>query len=229
MGYILLEGGAEFSGHMALADRRAIALAGGENASVAIVPAAAAPDNNHVRAGSRGADWFRRLGARNAVVLGLIDQKSAQDTALATALKNFRLVFLLGGFPGYLADTLSNSVSWIAITQVEQSGGIVAGSSAGAMVLCEHFYDPGIQKVRAGLNLIPNTCLVPHHDTYGGRWIDAIKKRIPDAVILGIDEETGMINDGENRAWQVYGKGAVTLYRKNGVHLFHLKQSFQLN
>ena len=38
MGYILLEGGAEFGGEMAAADRRAIELAGGPGAPIGIIP-----------------------------------------------------------------------------------------------------------------------------------------------------------------------------------------------
>jgi hypothetical protein len=75
MGHILLAGGAEFSGRMAKPDRRAIELAGGSGASVSIIPAAAAPDNNHQRAGRKGVNWFNNLGAVNVTALPLIDLK----------------------------------------------------------------------------------------------------------------------------------------------------------
>ena len=58
MGYILLEGGAEFGGEMESPDRRAIELAGGANAPVGIIPAAAAPANDHLNAGNNGVNWF---------------------------------------------------------------------------------------------------------------------------------------------------------------------------
>ena len=69
MGYILLAGGAEFSGRMAIADRRAIELASGFEACIRIIPAAAAPDNNHRRAGRNGVSWFKKLGAVNVAAL----------------------------------------------------------------------------------------------------------------------------------------------------------------
>ena len=53
-GHLLLEGGAEFGGRMAEADRRAIELAGGAEAPICIIPTAAAPDNNHEHAGENG-------------------------------------------------------------------------------------------------------------------------------------------------------------------------------
>ncbi|NIQ92006.1 MAG: hypothetical protein GWN93_24715, partial [Deltaproteobacteria bacterium] len=54
MGYILLEGGAEFAGEMEAPDRRAIELAGGVNVPIGIIPAAAAPANDHLNAGENG-------------------------------------------------------------------------------------------------------------------------------------------------------------------------------
>jgi len=41
MGFILLQGGAEFGGQMADSDRQAIKMAGGADARISIVPAAA--------------------------------------------------------------------------------------------------------------------------------------------------------------------------------------------
>ena len=63
MGFILLEGGAEFGGRMADADRQAIGLTGGFDSPIRIIPAAAAPDHNHQRAGQNGID--EQTGAIN--------------------------------------------------------------------------------------------------------------------------------------------------------------------
>ena len=81
-GYILLEGGAEFQGQMAAPDRRAMELAGGMDAPVAIIPTAAAPDQNHRRAGNNGVRWFQSLGARQVRALELIDRASANRTSV---------------------------------------------------------------------------------------------------------------------------------------------------
>jgi cyanophycinase-like exopeptidase len=65
MGYLLLEGGAEFGGKMSEPDRKAIERAGGPEAPIRIIPTAAAPDDNHQRAGENGVRWFRSLGAKD--------------------------------------------------------------------------------------------------------------------------------------------------------------------
>ena len=216
MGYLLLEGGAEFGGRMIEADRRALALAGGKDAAVAIIPAAAAPDNNHHHAGRNGVEWFKRIGANNVASLLVIDHASAQNQELAEQLSCSRLIYLLGGFPAYLAQSLAGTRCWQSIRRVYQNGGVIAGSSAGAMVLCEHFYDPFEQQIRSGLNLMPATCVIPHHNTAGSRWIERLKSQLPDAILLGIDEETGLINDVSAGGWTVYGGGRVVLLFTGG-------------
>ena len=80
MGYILLEGGAEFGGQMSEPDLRAIELAGGFDAPICIIPTAAAPDHNHKRAGNNGIRWFRSLGARNVFAVDVISTPFGRDS-----------------------------------------------------------------------------------------------------------------------------------------------------
>lgn len=226
MGYLLLQGGAEFSGLMKVSDLRALELAGGPDAKVSIIPAAAAPDNNHDNAGWNGHRWFQSLGAVNVSVLPLIDDVSASDPPLVSELAKSRLIYLLGGFPGYLAKTLRSSAGWAAIESVLHGRAVLAGSSAGAMVMCEFFYDPDAQRVVNGLGLLTNTCILPHHDTFGRHWAAKLQKDLPHATLIGIDEQTGAINDAPDGGWQVYGRGAVTLYRHKRIQSFRSGDSF---
>lgn len=211
-GYLLLEGGAEFGGRMSEPDLRAMELAGGFDAPIAIIPTAAAPDNNHKRAGNNGVRWFQSLGAKNVFTVDVIDSKTANDSTLAASLRTSKLIYLLGGFPRHLGETLKESLCWQAVMDAYHEGAVIAGSSAGAMVMCEHYYDPSERKLLSGLNLIPNACVLPHHNNFGKGWVSQLTKSLPDAVLLGIDERTGMVNDADGN-WRVYGGGEVTLYR----------------
>jgi cyanophycinase-like exopeptidase len=115
MGYILLEGGAEFGGEMEAPDRRAIELAGGANVPVGIIPAAAAPANDHLNAGENGVNWFRSLGATDVTALPLTDKKSADNPNVVEALRRGKLIYMLGGSPQHLEQTLAGSASWRAM------------------------------------------------------------------------------------------------------------------
>lgn len=192
-------------------DLRAIELAGGFDAPIRILPTAAAPDQNHVRAGNNGLRWFRSLGAKDVEVVYAIDKTSANDKAIAGKLCSAKLIYLLGGFPRYTGETLMNSLVWQVALEAHRNGAVLAGSSAGAMVMCEYYYDPYEEKLLSGLNLVPNACVLPHHDTFGRRWASMLTKQIPATTLIGIDEGTGMLFDGHG--WTVHGRGQVTLYR----------------
>jgi cyanophycinase len=220
VGHVLIEGGNEFNGGMAAGDRGAIALAGGPHAPIRIIPAAAAPDHNDLRAGENGVRWFKELGATDVRSLPILDRVSADRSDLAGEVKAARIVFLLGGFTRYLAETLAGSRAWDAIRDAHRAGAVIAGSSAGAMVLCEFYFDPISERVLPGLNLLPGLCVLPHHDTFGKTLAPRLKRLLPEALLVGIDEETGLLNDGPAGQWTVYGKGAVSVYKPEGLVMF---------
>ena len=224
MGYLLLEGGAEFGGAMREPDLRAIELAGGFDAPIRIIPTAAAPDNNHVRAGNNGIRWFRNLGARDVESLLLIDKSSVNDLQITESLLSAKLIYMLGGFTHYLGQTLLGSKSWQAALEAYSYGAVIAGSSAGAMVMCEHYYDPGRGKVEPGLNLVPNACVLPHHNTFGKNWAGKLKSLLPGVTLLGIDEYTGMLL--ENDTGNILGSGAVTVYQEDKIERHESGQQF---
>lgn len=209
-------------------DARSLEFVGGLAAPVAILPTAAAPDFNHERAGRNGVCWFRSLGASNVDLVPVIDKASANDPQLAARVGAAQLIYLLGGFPRHLAKSLSNSLVWKAALAAYADGAVMAGSSAGAMVLCEYYYDPYARRLFKGLNLLPKVCVLPHHDHSGRRWAAQLSAQIPQAVLMGIDEQTGAFSDSAGH-WRVYGAGRVTLYRSGSQPKAHESgQAFEL-
>jgi cyanophycinase len=217
MGYILLAGGAEFGKRMAEPDRRAIELAGGPSVPVRIIPTAAAPDNNHERAGANGVRWFQSLGATDVRSLPLVDAASARDQAITASLRSARLIYLLGGFPAYLGQTLQNSPAWQATLEAYRAGAVIAGSSAGAMVLCQFYRDPDSGDLLDGLDLVHNK-----------NWAPMLAARLPDATLLGIDEQVGIVDDGHAGDWAVFGGGTATVYQGKTTRTYHAGETFRL-
>jgi cyanophycinase len=228
MGYLLLEGGAEFGGRMRDPDLRAIELAGGFDAPIRIIPTAAAPDKNHERAGNNGIRWFQSLGAKDVRSVPLLSRIRAEDKSIIQSLREAKLIYMLGGFTHYLGQTLKDSLVWRAAVEAYQNGAVIAGSSAGAMVMCEFYYDPSAGRVHDGLNLVSNSLVLPHHDTFGKSWAPRLLKKIPDVTLIGIDEQTGMLNDGQDGSWNVYGRGAVTLYQNGKVSVYSSGNPFSV-
>lgn len=224
MGSLLLEGGAEFGGAMREPDLRAIEMAGGADAPIRIIPTAAAPDKNHLRAGNNGIRWFRSLGATNVEPVLLINKDSANDLEIIDTLRSAKLIYMLGGFTHYLGQTLRGSKSWEAVLEAWRDGAVIAGSSAGAMVMCEYYFDPGRAAVERGLNLIPNACVLPHHNTFGKDWVWKLQPLLPGVTLLGIDEQTGMLTGGA--AWHALGGGTVTVYQGEQVKVYESGKRF---
>jgi cyanophycinase len=227
MGTLLLEGGAEFGGDMREPDLRAIELADGWDVPICIIPTAAAPDHNDQRAGNNGIRWFEHLGAKNVKSLPVVDRNSANNEEIAGSFRDAKLIYLLGGFTHYLGQTLKGSRTWQVVLEAYQKGAVIAGSSAGAMVMCEHYYDPSQRQIHEGLDLVHNSLVLPHHNTFGKNWVPQLKPLIPEVTLIGIDEQTGMINDGASQ-WAVLGRGSVTLYTGDGKFTVHHGETFSL-
>ena len=160
----------------------------------------------------------------------MIDKASANDDGIAKSLREARLIYMLGGFTGYLGETLKGSAAWEAVLQAYHAGAVVAGSSAGAMVMCEFYHDPNRGKVIDGLNLVKNSIVLPHHNTFGHSWASRLLEILP-VTLIGIDEQTGMIDDGVNdgaRTWTVHGAGNVTLYQNRQVEVYTPGKSFSV-
>ncbi len=79
-----------------------------------------------------------------------------------------------------------------------------------------------------GLNFIANACVIPHHNTFGRRWAPELAQRLPGVTLVGIDEQTGMVDDGPEGQWSVHGKGVVTLYRNGSPDVYHPGETFAL-
>jgi cyanophycinase len=80
-----------------------------------------------------------------------------------------------------------------------------------------------------GLGLIGGICVVPHHDTFGKDWLPLLSPLHPDIILVGIDEETGIIGDASAMRWQVFGKGALTLYRGDLIEKYAAGQAVAID
>ena len=214
MSPIALAGGNEFRRECDPMDRALIELAGGAGVSVAILPTAATNENPYV-AGEAGIRQFRRLGARPDKLM-IVDEQSANQVDLVGALVDFPFVYFTSGDPIYLHDTLLGSRAWEVVRTIHQRGGLVAGSSAGAMVLGAQLwrFDGWVP----GLGLAPGLAVLPHHATLAARWNGpAMAASLPAGVTLvGIDEATALLLP----SGQVVGVGQVTIYGAGGPRAY---------
>ena len=181
-----------------------------------------------LKPGNNGIRWFQSLGAKDVSAVSLLSKIRADDKNIAQSLRDAKLIYLLGGFTHYLGQTLKDSLAWQAAVEAYQDGAVIAGSSAGAMVMCAFYYDPSSGLVHEGLNLVSNSLVLPHHNTFGKSWAPKLLKKIPTVTLIGIDERTGMLNNGKNETWNIYGAGGMTLYRNDTSETFSAGDAFSV-
>jgi cyanophycinase-like exopeptidase len=210
---LALIGGAEFNPGNETIDRYLVERAGGVQAARGlIIPTAAAKENPYVAA-RNGTLWFHRLGVAMDNVM-IVDRVTADYRHFVALVENANFFYLLGGDPLYLLETLRGSKAWHVIEEKYRGGqAVVAGSSAGAMVLGKWVTDLAGGYV-PGLNLTPVPLVVAPHFDSSNAETGLPEGFPPDSYLFGVAEKTGAVYDGE--AWRVIGPGIVRAISPGG-------------
>ena len=230
-GPVALVGSGEYLPVLEDVERRLIA---GRPPRYVQLATAAAPEGPRVLGrwhdlGGRAAD---RIGAEQ-VVVPVTDRAGAMDDANARLVEGAGLVYLSGGNPAYLAETLRDSTVWTAILAAWRGGAALAGCSAGAMALSaslpdiRHPWRPALP----GLGVVPMVEVLPHFDAFAARMPDLVLRRVagapPGVRLVGVDEDTALVGgltgwDGEpagpGSRWTVFGRQSAWLLDRDGRH-----------
>lgn len=170
-------------------------------------------------------NYWRSLGEVAAKSLGvtqsflpILTRDDANNLQLLKNVDDAALIYLSGGDQHYLADALRDTLLWDLILKNWQSGGSLAGCSAGAMAFSG--YVPHFRLSRAkptqGFGLLKEVRVIPHFDKFF-KWIpDSAAKHLldlpGDSTLIGIDEDTAVVRRA-NQDWQVWGKGKLHLLK----------------
>jgi len=208
---VCLQGGAEFGPQCRDMDADLLRRADGP---VVVTALAGTVGRDYRTASDNGVRHFRALGAPDVVAAP--DAREDREAALA-ALRRARLLVLPGGSPSRLLDALRAAGIDQVIGDLLADGGVVSGSSAGAMVLGGWTVLPdrrgaGGPAVERGLGVVEDVLVVPHWS--GGRadWLAAVEAAVPaDVEVLGVPEQSGvLVEDGRRTA---VGSAASTRVR----------------
>lgn len=224
-GALLLAGSGEFRPPMVAVDRELLRHTPGSPPKVAILPTAAGLEVSVSSWIRDGVAHFSALGCE-AYGVRAIDRAGVEDPNHVAAVEAADLVYLSGGSPGYLVETLRGSAVWRAIVRVWERGGALAGSSAGAMALGEWtlvrregqvgrmpaFWEPG-------LDVMPGLGVIPHYDRFGPERTRARIEEAPSMLtVLGIDEDTVIMSTGG--VARVLGRGTVAVWQDGLCQVF---------
>src|ERR1043166_3584941 len=208
---------------------RLIALAGGPDALIVVIPTAwdglplELPGNGPEPA--RIAPLRKHLesrGARHIAFLHTRDRQTANSEAFVKILKSASGVFFTGGASRVLDETYHGTLVERELKAMLNRGGVVAGDSAGAITIGCFWLGwssptSDFGRVTDGLCLLPNVTVSPHAQRMGAEFTDAISKYVldhPATVGINIDEDTALVIKGSTA--ETFGKNAVTLLSADG-------------
>jgi cyanophycinase len=231
---VALVGAGEFLPTMAEFDRGLLRATGRSRPRVVILPAASAPDGDEVfgRWAALGVEHFHALGAEVEPIL-VADRAGANDAVAIQAVGEADLIYLSGGKPAHLLSVLDGTPLGRALVAAHERGAVLVGCSAGAMVLAARQFDfrramvPWPLRWRRGLAVVPGAAVIPHYDAWPEPLCALMALQAPrGSTVLGIDEETAIVGQGE--AWQVHGRGRVTVWRGRHRERYRRGEAFRL-
>jgi cyanophycinase len=212
-GTIALVGSGEFLPPIQPLDKQLLELVQ-DTPRVVVLPTASAPDGGGVpeRWATMGAAHFGTLGAQVDPVM-LLTREDAENPAFVERIARANFVYFSGGKPRYLLETLQGTAAWAAIETIYNNGGVVAGCSAGAMVMGAALLNfPKSWQTIPALGLAPGLMIIPHFDEIPKVMLVTLNLNHTsrDTTVVGVDGSTALV--GSEGSWTVYGRGSVTVF-----------------
>jgi cyanophycinase len=201
-GPLALVGGSPFHADTVVEAELAAAAAGGE---VVVLPTGAAYEHPQ-RLVDAAVARFTDLGA-TARGLDVLGRRDALDEANAAAVAAAAVVYLAGASPMHLRSVLKETPVWEALVAAWQGGAALAGTDAGAMVLCDPMVDPRGGAFTVGLGLLPGVTVIPGFDTWSEDAVHRTRDLAPSGVVIvGVHAGSALVRDPDG-TWR--GAGPV--------------------
>jgi cyanophycinase len=221
-GWIIPIGGGEEKQNEPQILRRFVALCGGAEADIAVIPTA----SRLADTGARYEVAFRALGAGRVAVLDFDSRAEAGDAGKLERLSRANGIFFTGGNQLTLSTILGGTAVARVVRQRNAEGVHVAGTSAGASFISEHmiaFGEEGGTPVAGSVRLAPglgltNRVIIDQHFRQRdrlGRLLTALAYN-PFAAGIGLDEDTAAFISPYN-VIEVEGSGGITLVDASGI------------
>ncbi len=196
---------------------RFLELAGGEDATIVVIPTA-----------GEGAEFPREAKLfKNVKLLHTRSRKVADTDEFVSPLRNARAVWISGGRQWRLADSYLGTKTHRELEALLARGGVIAGSSAGATIIGSYLVRgarEGNQVMMArgyeeGFGLLRNVA-VDQHLIKRGRVKDLVQvvNTHPHLLGIGIDEATAIEVIGDR--FKVLGESKVAIYEHGKPYYF---------
>ena len=198
-------------------------LAGGEKAKIVVIPTTLPDERLTAEGMERLSTQFRDNFGPAAVTLHTRDRKVADSAEFVQPLRDATGVWIMGGSEILLADAYVGTRVEKEIAALYARGGVVAGTSAGAIIQGSVMTlgklvkgrDPdevSVMGTRAAFDLLPQWVIMPHWSQrkLNFNLLAAEMAKEPTRLGLGIDEDTAVVvQDGR---FEVLGDHHAGIY-----------------
>ena len=234
-GAVALVGSGEYLDAMNETDAYLLNTIGGAStAKVALLPTASGLEpNGPTNWNNLGLRHFKNLGVNDIRATRIIDRASAFDQEQVALLQGADFYYFSGGNPQHTIETLRDSPAWETIKAAYDRGAVLAGCSAGAMMLSARTIS--IRQVMMGqpvvfveaMGVVPNVIVFPHFDRMAGfldqeRFHSLMQSVSELYTVVGVDEDTALVRIEPNKTsdrmarWRVMGRQTVSLFGRDG-------------
>jgi cyanophycinase len=225
-------------GDFKIGTERFVSLAGGPDANFVYIPTAASsirlpsgfiyePPASDTPAGNTREfeqELCKLFGMKHITVLHTRNRKTANSNSFVEPLRKANGVWLSGGNAGRLADAYLNTLTQREIMSVLERGGVVGGTSGGAIIQGSYTVrgrpDKPVLMVKGrerGFGFLRNVAIDPHltEEKRHAELVTVIDGH-PKLLGIGIDEKAAIIVQGDQ--FEVIGEGRVAIYdnKKHG-------------
>jgi cyanophycinase-like exopeptidase len=196
-GWLVLLGGGQWEDSEIVHSQAISAIL--DESPIAFVPAAN-PDPTY---GEKFLSYYAELGAPPGYVVPVHDQQSARDPVNYRRLAQAGLIFIGGGDTARLVEAVEGTPVIEAIAEAFDSGAVIVGVSAGAMLLGKWGLSSDTGKILPGWGWVSDSIIVPHYAAERSLQVRDALRLYPETVALGIPDSVALAlgPDGELETW----------------------------
>jgi cyanophycinase len=220
-GAVALVGSGEYLPQMEDVDRMLLATLGDGPHTVALVPTASALEPGMPEYWNRlGLLHFQRFGVQVEPLL-VLGREDAHRQPNVDSLAESDFIYFSGGNPLHIVEAWRDTPAWAMIQERRRQGAVLAGCSAGAMMMggvtlnIRTAISGGAPEWVPALGVVPELAILPHFDRLRERTTPdrfaALLECVPEGItVVGVDEDTALVRFRTH--WQVLGRQGVSIF-----------------